>query len=74
MAKDDAPAQGRWSGFGVIAGTELSLADCTVTIEGDEVVSAALVAQAPSSVRDRRERLTAERAAGCRARLPPACC
>jgi serine/threonine-protein kinase len=50
MAKDDAPAQGRWGGFGVIAGTELSLTDCTVTIEGDEVRSAALVAQAPSPV------------------------
>ncbi len=50
MAKDDAPAQGRWSGFGVGPGTELSLTNCTVTIEEDEVVSAALVAQAQTSV------------------------
>ena len=48
MAKDDAPAQGRWGGFGVSEGTELSLSDCTVTIEGDELPSAALVAQAPT--------------------------
>jgi serine/threonine-protein kinase len=49
MARDDAPAQGRWSTFAVGPGTELNLTDCSLTIEGDDVVSAALVAQPPVS-------------------------
>jgi serine/threonine-protein kinase len=54
LARDNAPAQGRWGGFGVAAGTELSLADCTVTIEGNDVPSAVLVAvpQTPASPAD----------------------
>ncbi|MEA2631619.1 MAG: eukaryotic-like serine/threonine-protein kinase, partial [Chloroflexota bacterium] len=45
LTRDDAPAQGRWGAFGVGAGTELSLTRCTLTIEGDAVLSAAVVAQ-----------------------------
>ena len=79
MAKDDAPAQGRWGGFSVSAGTELSLTDCTVTIEGDEVRSVALVAQAPAPAparprfRASHARLIAERTDRVPNRLPPAC-
>jgi serine/threonine-protein kinase len=44
LAGDDAPPQGRWSAFGVGPATELSLSSCTVTIEGDEGLSAAVLA------------------------------
>jgi serine/threonine-protein kinase len=55
LARQDAPAEGRSSALGVTAGTELSLTDCTVTIEGNSngngngVASAALFAQAPEA-------------------------
>jgi serine/threonine-protein kinase len=47
MAREDAPPQGRWSAFGVATGTELSLTDCTVTVEGNDLPSSALLAHAP---------------------------
>lgn len=43
LAQADSPRQGRWAGFGVWAGAELSLTDCTVSIEGDQLLSAAIV-------------------------------
>ncbi|HEV3166509.1 MAG TPA: protein kinase [Isosphaeraceae bacterium] len=43
LGKDQTPPSGRWAAFGVLAGTELSLTDCTVTLEGTHP-RAALVA------------------------------
>ena len=42
LAQSDAPRVGRWAGFGVWGGADLSLTHCTVTIEGDEVDSAVI--------------------------------
>jgi serine/threonine-protein kinase len=39
---DEAPAQGRWAGFGIGSGAQLSLVDCTITVEGSSPVSAAV--------------------------------
>ena len=36
LPRSDAPREGRWAAFGVWAGAELSLTNCTVTIEGEE--------------------------------------
>jgi serine/threonine-protein kinase len=44
LARDDAPPQGHWSAFAVGAGAELELTDCTVTVEGDDLASAAIIA------------------------------
>jgi serine/threonine protein kinase len=43
LAREDAPRAGRWAAFSVWGGTDLSLFNCTVTIEGDDV-GAAVVA------------------------------
>jgi len=43
LAQADAPRQGRWGGFAVWAGADLSLTNCTVTIEGQEPQSALIV-------------------------------
>ena len=40
----DAPRRGGWAAFAVAAGTDLTLKDCTVTIEGNTARSAAVVA------------------------------
>lgn len=41
---EDAPRSGGWAAFAVAAGTDLSVRDCTVTIEGSEARSAVVVA------------------------------
>jgi serine/threonine-protein kinase len=43
LAKDDAPRTGNWGAFAVSAGADLSLHDCTVTIEGSSSRSAVIV-------------------------------
>jgi serine/threonine-protein kinase len=43
LARADAPRSGRWAAFAVRGGTDLSLSNCTVTIEGDDVGSAAVL-------------------------------
>lgn len=45
LAPDPPPPRGRSGAFGVAAGTELGLTNCSLTIEGDESPSAAIVAQ-----------------------------
>jgi eukaryotic-like serine/threonine-protein kinase len=45
LAQDRVPASGRWAAFGAYAGTEVSLTDCTVTIEGELPRSAVVVVQ-----------------------------
>jgi eukaryotic-like serine/threonine-protein kinase len=42
LAQVDAPAAGRWSAFSVWTGTELSVTNCTVTMQGDGPRSAAV--------------------------------
>jgi serine/threonine-protein kinase len=46
LSQADAPATGRWAAFGVWAGADLNLIDCTVTIEGNRPRSAAISVQA----------------------------
>lgn len=41
-----APREGRWSVFSVAPGTNLTLLNCTLTIEGEELESAAVIAGA----------------------------
>lgn len=43
LAEADAPRQGRWAGFGVWGGADLGLTNCTVTIQGAQTNSAAVV-------------------------------
>ncbi len=43
LAQSDAPRQGRWGGFSVWPGADLSLTNCTVTIEGQDAQSAVIV-------------------------------
>jgi serine/threonine-protein kinase len=40
LPRSEAPRQGRWAAFAVWPATELSLTDCTVTVEGSEPTSA----------------------------------
>jgi serine/threonine-protein kinase len=42
LTQANAPRQGRWAAFSIGAGADLSLSSCTVTIEGDQVASAAV--------------------------------
>jgi serine/threonine-protein kinase len=49
----EAPSPGRWAGFGVWPGAELSLTDCTVTVEGNRAISAALVVRASENEAER---------------------
>jgi len=44
LPREDAPDSGGWAAFAVAAGADLSLADCTVTIEGSAVPSAVILA------------------------------
>jgi serine/threonine protein kinase len=44
LPRDDAPRTGGWAAFAVGAGTDLSVSNCTVTIEGSEAKSAVVVA------------------------------
>ncbi len=44
LPKGNAPRSGGWGAFALSAGTDLSLSDCTVTIEGSVVRSAVIVA------------------------------
>ncbi len=44
LPRDDAPRTGGWAAFSVGAGTDLSVSNCTVTIEGSEAKSAVVVA------------------------------
>ncbi len=44
LPKDEAPRSGGWAAFSVAAGTDLSVRDCTVTIEGSGAKSAVVVA------------------------------
>ena len=46
LRRTDAPREGRWAAFGVWGGAELSLTNCTVTIEGEGTNSAAVVLRA----------------------------
>ena len=46
LPQSEAPRQGSWAAFGVWGGTDLSLTNCTVTVEGDRVGSAAIVVEA----------------------------
>jgi serine/threonine-protein kinase len=46
LASGDAPRPGRWAAFSAWGGTALSLTNCTVTIEGDRAVSAAVIVPA----------------------------
>jgi serine/threonine-protein kinase len=43
LPRSEEPLQGRWAGFGVAPGAELSLTACTVTVEGSQTTSAAVV-------------------------------
>lgn len=43
LPKAEEPRPGRWAAFAVREGTDLSLTNCTVTIEGDQALSAAVV-------------------------------
>ena len=40
LPRENAPRQGRWAAFSVWPATDLSLTNCTVTVEGDQVASA----------------------------------
>ncbi|HEY2155880.1 MAG TPA: protein kinase, partial [Isosphaeraceae bacterium] len=44
LPRDGAPRTGGWAAFSVGAGTDLSVSNCTVTIEGSEAKSAVVVA------------------------------
>ena len=44
LPREDAPRSGGWAAFAVAAGTDLSMSNCTVTIEGSEAKSAVVVA------------------------------
>jgi serine/threonine-protein kinase len=44
LPRDEAPRVGGWAAFAVGAGTDLSVSNCTVTIEGSEAKSAVVVA------------------------------
>jgi serine/threonine-protein kinase len=46
LPRADAPRQGRWAAFGVGAGADLSLVDCTVTVEGERATSAVVAVRA----------------------------
>jgi serine/threonine-protein kinase len=46
LSQSDAPRQGRWAAFSIGAGADLSLNNCSVTVEGNEPNSAAVVATA----------------------------
>ena len=46
LPRDNAPSQGRWAAFAVWPATDLSLTHCTVTVEGDQVVSAVVAVEA----------------------------
>jgi serine/threonine protein kinase len=46
LPKADAPQTGGWGAFAVASGTDLSVSDCTVTIEGSAVRSAVIVVPA----------------------------
>ena len=46
LPRADAPRSGGWGAFAVAAGTDLSLSDCTVTVEGSAGRSAVIVAPA----------------------------
>ncbi len=44
LPKEEAPRSGGWAAFSVAAGTDLSVSNCTVTIEGSAAKSAVVVA------------------------------
>jgi serine/threonine-protein kinase len=46
LRASDAPTGGRWAAFGLWAGAELTLINCTVTVEGDHPRSAVVAIQA----------------------------
>jgi eukaryotic-like serine/threonine-protein kinase len=46
LPRANAPRQGRWVAFAVWPSTDLSLTACTVTVEGDQVVSAVVAVEA----------------------------
>ena len=51
LPRANAPRQGRWAAFTLRPGTDLSLTNCTITVEGDQI-SSAVVAVEPSAVAD----------------------
>ncbi len=55
LPRSDAPREGRWAAFWVWAGAELSLKDCTLTIEGEGMNSAAVVLRTSDNQADGRD-------------------
>ncbi len=52
LPRENAPRQGRWAAFAVWPATDLSLSNCTVTIEGDQVVSAVVSVEGVDNAAD----------------------
>ncbi len=50
LPRENSPRQGRWAAFSVWPATDLSLTNCTVTIEGDQVVSAVVAVEGGDNV------------------------
>ncbi len=52
LPRENAPRQGRWAAFAVWPATDLSLINCTVTVEGDQVASAVVSVEAGDEAAD----------------------
>ena len=52
LPRENAPRLGRWAAFAVWPGTDLSLTNCTVTVEGDQVASAVVAVEAGDDAAD----------------------